>query len=70
MRLYRVVLRSGLNLDITAQAMLDDPNVSELIYFFADEEQRQLAATVNRTDVAGLILPPQKFGQTGALPRP
>ncbi len=69
MRLYRVVMRSGLNLDIMAKVMLDDPTVSELIYFFHDEEQRQLAATVNREDVAGLIFPPQKFGHTSALPR-
>jgi hypothetical protein len=61
MRLYRVVMRSGINMDVTAKLMLDDP-AYDVIYFFADEARNLLAATVKREEVAGIILHSQKSG--------
>jgi hypothetical protein len=58
MRLYRVVLRSGANMDITAKAMRDDPAL-DVIYFFHDEAQNVLAASIQRSELAGLILHPR-----------
>jgi hypothetical protein len=66
MRLIRVVMKSGANMDVAAMATLDDP-AQENIYFFSDEEQRQLAATVYRPDVAGMIFTPRK-SITASLP--
>ena len=54
MRLYRVVMRSGVNMDITAKSMRDDPE-SEVIYFYHDEAQNVFAACVQRNEVAGMI---------------
>jgi len=66
MRLYRVVTRSGVNLDIVAKGILDDPALSDVICFYQDEAQYQLVATVKRAEVAGLILMPEK---SSAIPR-
>ncbi len=66
-RLYRVVMRSGANMDVTAKLMLDDPTVSDSILFYQDETQHHLVATVVRSEVAGLILFPQKSTVTGRL---
>jgi hypothetical protein len=55
MRVYRVVMRSGANMDITAKAMRDDPEC-DVIYFFHDETQNILVASVQRDDLAGLII--------------
>jgi len=65
MRLYRIVLISGANMDILAKSMRDDP-AYEVIYFFHDETQHALAASVQRSEVAGLILYPQN---SSAIPR-
>ncbi len=67
MRIYRVVMRSGVNMDILAKAMVDDPTVSDGILFYQDETQHHLVATVMRSEVAGLILYPQKAATTGRL---
>ncbi len=67
MRLYRVVLRSGVNMDVTAKLMLDDPAVSDAIFFYQDETQYHLVAKIMRRDVAGVILFPQKSSATGRL---
>lgn len=69
MRLYRVVMRSGANMDVTAKVMVDDPAVSHAIYFYQDETRHHLVAAVERSQVAGLILFPQKAG-TMPLPFP
>ena len=55
-------MQSGANMDIVANAMLDDPATSEVIYFFHDETMHHLVATVRRADVAGVIFGPQKSG--------
>ena len=60
MRLYRVVMRSGVNMDVMAKAMVDDPAVSDVVYFFHDETMHHLAAFVKRAEIAGIILGPQK----------
>jgi hypothetical protein len=46
-------MRSGINMDVTAKLMLDDP-AYDVIYFFADEARNLLAATVKREEVAGI----------------
>ena len=65
MRLYRIVLRSGANMDIMAKSMRDDPAL-DVIYFFHDEIENVLAASVQRDQVAGLILYAQN---SSAIPR-
>ena len=55
MRVYRVVMRSGANMDITAKSMRDDPEL-DVIYFFHDEGQNVLVASVQRDELAGLII--------------
>jgi len=60
MRLYRVVTRSGANMDIMAKVVIDDAAVSDSISFFQDEARHHLVATVKRDQVAGMILFPQK----------
>ena len=55
MRLYRVVMRSGINVDVTAEQILDDPKY-DVIYFYADEDRDMLACTVKREEMAGLII--------------
>ena len=42
-------------MDITAKTMRDDPEL-DVIYFFHDEAQNVLAASVQRSELAGLIL--------------
>jgi len=65
MRLHRVVLRSGMNADITAKVMLDDP-ASDAILFYQDEAQQHLIATIRRDQVAGIIFYPKKSGVSNA----
>jgi hypothetical protein len=65
MRLYRIVLLSGATMDITAKSMRDDPAL-DVIYFFQDEAQNLLVASVQRDQVAGLILYAQN---SSAIPR-
>jgi hypothetical protein len=60
MRLYRIVMRSGVNMDVMASVMVDDPAASESISFYQDEAFHHLVAMVKRSQVAGLILYPQK----------
>ncbi len=60
MRNYRVVLRSGASFDVLAQMVVDEPSVSDDVRFFHDEAGHQLAATVKREEIAGLIMGPQK----------
>ena len=55
MRLYRVVMKSGAHMDIMAKSMRDDPAL-DVIYFFHDEAQNVLAASIQRDELAGLIL--------------
>ena len=55
MRVYRVVMRSGANMDITAKSIRDDPEL-DVIYFFHDEGQHVLVASVQREELAGLII--------------
>ena len=68
MRVYRVVTRGGANIDILAKSILDDP-AYDVIYFFHDEFQQQLTATLKRAEVAGLIIHPEKPNATVPLPR-
>ena len=56
MRVYRVVLLSGVSLDILAKAMIDDPSRSDDLLFFSDEARNNLVARVKRSELAGLIL--------------
>ena len=60
MRLFRVVLRSGTHIDILAKMLVDEPEQSEDLLFYADETGHHLAARVKRAEVAGLILGPPK----------
>jgi len=62
MRLYRVVLRSGANMDVMAKVVVDDPAASDSIAFYQDEALHHLVARVRRDQIAGLILYPQKAG--------
>jgi imidazoleglycerol phosphate synthase glutamine amidotransferase subunit HisH len=52
-------MRSGANMEIVAKSMLDDP-ANDVVYFFHDEAQNSVAATVQRNQVAGLIFHAQK----------
>jgi hypothetical protein len=61
MRCYRVVAKSGRNIDIVANAIIDDPGRSE-IFFFQDEARTQVSAMIKRTEVAGLIMLPDRLG--------
>jgi len=49
--------------------VLDDPSY-DVIYFFRDEFQQQLAATLKRVEFAGLIIHPEKPNATVPLPNP
>jgi hypothetical protein len=62
MALYRVVLKSGANMDVVASAIIDEAH-SEDIYFFKDESRLQVLASVKREHVAGVIFLPEKFGK-------
>lgn len=53
-------MSSGVNIDIAAKAMLDDPALSGDIYFYHDDTRHNIAAAIKRNQVAGLILYPQK----------
>lgn len=55
MRSYRIVMRSGINMDITAEDVQDDPDL-DVIYFYADERRHFLKCTVKREEFAGLIV--------------
>jgi imidazoleglycerol phosphate synthase glutamine amidotransferase subunit HisH len=46
-------------MEIVAKSMLDDP-ANDVVYFFHDEAQNSVAATVQRNQVAGLIFHAQK----------
>ena len=59
MRLYRIIMRSGAHVEVRAQIMIDDPAASEIL-FYQDERGHHLAATIQRKEIAGLILGPQK----------
>jgi hypothetical protein len=69
MRVYRIVMCSGVNIDIMASVMVDDPAASESISFYQDEAFYHLVATVKRSQVAGLILSPKK-ASTMPIPFP
>jgi hypothetical protein len=58
MRLYEVVMRSGAKNEVTAQVLLDDPDLDNKIYFYRDKGQKQLVAYFVREEVAGIILGP------------
>lgn len=51
-------MRSGANLDVVAQVMIDNPDTAE-VFFYQDEGGHHLAASVRREEIAGLILGPQ-----------
>jgi hypothetical protein len=71
MRLFRVVLRSGATMDITAKAMRDEPESSENIYFFHDLSENDLVATVKRDQIAGVVFHLPKSGVvTATTPLP
>ena len=42
-------------MDIMAKSMRDDPEL-DVVYFFHDEGQHVVAASVQRSELAGLIL--------------
>ena len=65
MRLHRVVLHSGVNVDVTAKVMFDDP-ASDSIFFYQDEALQHLVATIRREQVAGIIFYPKKSGVMNA----
>ena len=65
MRLHRVILRSGANADIEANVLFDDP-ASDSLFFYLDEAQQHLVATLNRDQVAGIIFHPKKSGVSNA----
>lgn len=60
-------MRSGANMDIMAQVMVDDAAASDAILFYQDETRHHLVATVKRSQIAGVILSPQKPSVTGKL---
>jgi len=55
-------MRSGVNMDIVAKAMLDDPAVSAEVRFYQDETMHHLVAIVKRAEIAGMILGPRTSG--------
>ena len=55
-------MRSGVNVDVEAEVMLDNPSHSSDIFFYDDEACSHLLAVVKRDQVAGLILYPRKSG--------
>jgi hypothetical protein len=63
MRNYQVVMKSGASIDITAKSMRDEP-ACDVIYFFSDENESQLACTVKREEMAGIVFHPRKAGVT------
>ncbi len=65
MRLHRVVLRSGTNADIMANVVFDDP-VNDSIFFYQDEAQQHLVATIKRDQLAGIIFYPKMSGVMNA----
>jgi imidazoleglycerol phosphate synthase glutamine amidotransferase subunit HisH len=63
-------MRSGVNMDIIAKSMLDDP-ASDVIYFFHDEAQNELVASIKRGEFAGVIFHSRKSGViTATTPLP
>ncbi len=62
MRHYRVVMKSGINLDIVACVLIDEPIQSDQMFFYQDEAKFNLAALVKREEVAGLIILSDKLG--------
>jgi hypothetical protein len=60
MRLYRVIMCSGANMDIMAKVILDDKSISDDVSFYQDETRHHLVATIKRDQIAGMILYPQK----------
>ena len=70
MRLFQVVLRSGVNMDITAKSMLDVPEQG-VVYFYRHENGHELVATVKRNELAGIIFHPRKSSvMTATTPLP
>ncbi len=51
-------MRSGAKNEVTAQVLLDDPDLDNKIYFYRDKGQKQLVAYFVREEVAGIILGP------------
>ena len=68
MRLYRVVTRSGTNMEFMAKVMVDNPAASDSIDFYQDETLHHLVSTIKRDQVAGMILFPHK-ANTIPIPR-
>ena len=62
-------MRSGKNMDVMAQVMIDDAAASDSVNFYQDETRHHLVAQVKRSQIAGLILFPQK-ASTMPLPFP
>ena len=66
MRVYEVVLRSGMKTEVTAEVMHDDASQDSKIYFYRDKGLKQLVAYFVRAEVAGVILGPDN---ASAVPR-
>ena len=48
-------------MDFMAKTMLDEPK-NDSIYFYQDEAQQHLIASIKRDQVAGIIFHPRKSG--------
>ena len=55
MRVFEVYLRSGAKAEFEAEALRDDSQNEDRIFFYGDTSLNQVVAYFNRTDVAGVI---------------
>ncbi len=58
MRIYEIVFRSGTKVEVPAEILHDDKAVDNKIYFYRDNERKQLVAYFLRDEIAGIILGP------------
>jgi membrane protease subunit (stomatin/prohibitin family) len=55
MRVFEVYLRSGAKAVFEAEALREDSQDAEKIYFYGDTSLNQVVAYFNRTDIAGIL---------------
>jgi hypothetical protein len=55
MRAYDIVMLSGAKAEVIAEAMHDDREISDKIYFYRDAGHKQVVAYFLRNQVAGII---------------
>ncbi|MCE0484602.1 MAG: hypothetical protein LV479_10235 [Methylacidiphilales bacterium] len=62
MRVYEVVLRSGAKAEIAAEALVDDVDQDNKVYFYRDKGSKKLAAYFVREEIAGILIGPDNVG--------